>query len=69
MEIVKFILKHNLINLNMKKLIKISLIMILFIYRNIIFAQSTPNGTDVSTYVNNNSPMLTDNQVRSINRC
>ncbi len=52
----------------MKKLIQIPLLLFLFITHNIIFAQSTPNGTDVSSEVNNNVPVLTDDQIRAINR-
>jgi hypothetical protein len=35
----------------MKNLTKISLLLFLITYHNILFAQSTPNGTDVSGYV------------------
>ena len=51
----------------MEKLIKIQLILFLFISKSIIFAQSTPNGTNLSSYVNNNVPALTQGQIDWIN--
>ncbi len=50
----------------MKKLIKISLLLFLFICHSIAFAQTTPNGTNVSGHVNY-YPELTQNEIDWIN--
>ena len=66
METIRFILKLNLIELKMKKLIKISFLTFLFISRTMSFSQTTPNGTDVSGDVDY-YPELTQNEIDWIN--
>ena len=50
----------------MKKLIKISFLLLLFVFHSISFAQSTPNGTDVSGDVGY-YPELTPSQIEWVN--